>query len=96
MPKVELDNACRQQQLGEGWFPTLDDVPTHAATLTVPAIMRCVEISCVAPDARKAEAVCKTMNDPIGTQCPATVLRKHAKCTLWLDEASSSLLTADK
>ena len=51
---VELDDACRRQQLGEGWFASLDEVPTHAITLTVPAILRARSISCVAPDARKA------------------------------------------
>ena len=83
--KVELDDACRRQQLGEGWFPSLEAVPTHAMTLTVPAIMRCDVISCVVPDARKAPAVRATMQDEVSTACPATVLRTHPDCTLWLD-----------
>ena len=90
--QVVLDEACRKQQLGEGWFPTLADVPTHAITLTVPAIMRCKRISCVVPDARKARAVHATLNDPISVQCPATILRTHPECKLWLDEPSASLL----
>ena len=90
--KVALDDACRQQQHGEGWFPTLADVPTHAITLTVPAIMRCAAISCVVPDGRKAMAVRGTLNDPISTACPATILRTHPACTLWLDPPAASLI----
>ena len=54
---VELDDGCRKQQLGEGWFPTLEDVPTHALSLTIPAIMHCKTISCLVPDERKAQSV---------------------------------------
>jgi glucosamine-6-phosphate deaminase len=54
---VQLDDDCRRQQVGENWFPSLDETPTHAATLTVPAIMQSRQISCVVPDARKANAV---------------------------------------
>ena len=57
--RVKLDEACRKQQLGEGWFKTMADVPTHAITLTVPAIMRCRSISCVVPDERKARALAR-------------------------------------
>jgi glucosamine-6-phosphate deaminase len=90
--KVPLDTACRQQQLGEGWFATLDEVPTHAITLTVPAIMRCKRISCVVPDERKAKAVRGTLKDPISESCPGTILRTHPDCRLWLDTASAALL----
>lgn len=90
--KVALDDACRQQQHNEGWFPTLADVPTHAITLTVPAVMRCAAISCVVPDGRKAMAVRGTLNDPISTACPATILRTHPACTLWLDPPAASLI----
>jgi glucosamine-6-phosphate deaminase len=89
---VELDEACRKQQLGEGWFPTLEDVPTHALSLTIPAIMRCKAISCVVPDERKAEAVYNTLNAEISTACPATILRTHPDCVLYLDEGSASKL----
>jgi glucosamine-6-phosphate deaminase len=89
---VELDEACRKQQLGEGWFPTLDDVPTHALSLTISAIMRCKHISCVVPDERKAEAVYNTLNQEISTACPATILRTHPDCVLYLDESSASKL----
>lgn len=89
---VELDEKCRLQQLGEGWFPTLDDVPTHALSLTVPGIMRAERICCVVPDERKAEAVKNTLYGPVSTQCPASILRKHKHCTLFLDKTSASEL----
>jgi glucosamine-6-phosphate deaminase len=89
---VELDEACRRQQLGEGWFSTLEDVPTHALTLTIPAIMNCKVISCVVPDERKAEAVYNTLIAKIGTTCPATILRTHPDAVLYLDEGSASKL----
>ena len=85
---VDLDEACRRQQTGEGWFATLADVPKQALSLTIPAIMNCQTISCVVPDQRKAEAVGKTLYDPITTACPATVLRRHLDTTLFLDSES--------
>lgn len=89
---VELDDACRKQQQGEGWFPTFDDVPTHALTQTIPAIMRCKVISCVVPDERKSQAVYDTLNAEISTACPATILRTHPAAVLHLDEAAASKL----
>ncbi|WP_339710348.1 glucosamine-6-phosphate deaminase [uncultured Kriegella sp.] len=86
---VKLDEACRNQQLGEGWFPTFEDVPTHALTLTIPAIMGCKAISCVVPDERKANAVYDTLYAQIGTECPATILRKHQETVLFLDRESA-------
>lgn len=86
---VELDVACRMQQLGEGWFQTFADVPTHALSLTIPAIMRCRAISCVVPDARKTRAVRDALHGPISTACPASILRTHRNAVLWLDQASS-------
>jgi glucosamine-6-phosphate deaminase len=87
---VSLDEDCRNQQLGEGWFPTLDDVPKQALTLTIPAIMRCKTISCVVPDERKAAAIHNTLYGEIGTKCPATILRTHADTSLFLDTNSAS------
>lgn len=87
---VTLDEACRKQQLGEGWFPTLEDVPKEALTLTIPAILRCKSISCVVPDQRKAEAVHQTLYADISTRCPATILRTHSDATLFLDKAAAS------
>lgn len=89
---VELDEACRKQQLGEGWFTTFDDVPTHALSLTIPAIMDCKAISCVVPDERKAGAVFDTLNTGISVKCPATILRTHQNTILYLDKGSASKL----
>lgn len=89
---VELDEASRRQQLGEGWFPSFSDVPTHALSLTVPAIMSSKFISCVVPDARKAEAVYNTLNAEVSTACPATILRSHPNAILYLDKGSASRL----
>lgn len=87
---VELDEACRKQQLGEGWFPTFDDVPKKAFSLTIPAIMSCKIISCVVPDERKAKAVHDTLLGPIDVSCPASILRKHPNTVLFLDKASGA------
>jgi glucosamine-6-phosphate deaminase len=86
---VELDEACRKQQMGEGWFPTMDDVPRKAVTLTVTAIMNCRTISCVVPGERKAKAVYDTLNAAISEVCPATILRNHPDTTLFLDVSSA-------
>lgn len=93
---VELDEACRQQQAGEGWFKDLSSTPSHAATLTVPAIMRAQTISVVVPDQRKALAVKDALLGPISTSCPASVLRRHDNCVMWLDVAAASLYDAAK
>lgn len=91
---VELDKDCRKQQLGEGWFKSLDDVPTHALSLTIPAIMNARTISCVVPDLRKSAAVRNTLEGPVAESCPASILRKHPDATLFLDPNSATLLTA--
>ena len=89
---VELDEACRQQQLGEGWFPTLKDVPKEALTLTIPAILASKTISCVVPDQRKAQAVHNALYADISTRCPATILRTHPDVALFLDQAAASTI----
>lgn len=89
---VQLDDVSRNQQLGEGWFDTLDDVPKEAISLTIPAMMNAKVISCMVPDKRKAEAVYNTLNGEIATDCPATILRKHDNCVLFLDKDSASKL----
>jgi len=89
---VQLDDACRKQQFGEGWFPTMDEVPTEAMSLTIPAILHSKVISCVVPDDRKAEAVYNTLYADISTACPATILRNHSNTKLFLDEGSASKL----
>jgi glucosamine-6-phosphate deaminase len=89
---VGLDEACRRQQLGEGWFRTLDDVPAQALSLTIPAIMRSRVISCAVPDLRKAAAVRDALLGPIHPACPASILRRHPNARLFLDLQSASLL----
>lgn len=87
---VELDEACRNQQLGEGWFPTLNEVPKEALTLTITAILNSKVISCVVPDERKANAVYAALYSEINTDCPATVLRTHPDTTLFMDKTAGS------
>lgn len=89
---VNLDEACRRQQVGEGHFPDLDAVPPQALSMSIPAILEAKTISCVVPDRRKAEAVRCALEGPITPDCPASALRRHAHCRLFLDEESASLL----
>ena len=91
---VALDDACRRQQVHDGCFRALDDVPTHALTLTIPALFCAREISCVVPGGRKAQAVRDALLGPIAPSCPASILRTHPRAVLHLDEAAASLLPA--
>lgn len=90
---VELDLTCRQQQVNDGCFPTLADVPRHAFTLTVPVFRQAKRLSLHVPGPRKAEAVRATVQGPITTACPASILRLHADATLYVDTAAASLLS---
>ncbi len=92
--KVELDGACRQQQVNDGCFPDPASVPTHALTLTCPALMSGRAIVCVVPGPRKAAAVKATLEGPVSASCPATVLRQHPDAVLYLDADSASHLKA--
>jgi glucosamine-6-phosphate deaminase len=89
---VALDEACRRQQVGEGWFASLADVPTHALSMSIRQIMKSRQIVCTVPDGRKAEAVRRTVKGPVSAQCPASILQAHKDCTLYVDPASASLL----
>ena len=89
---VKLDEACRQQQVNDGCFAALADVPTHALTLTVPALLNCTYIFCIVPGERKADAVFNTLNSSISERYPSTALRKHNNTQLFLDKDSSRLL----
>jgi glucosamine-6-phosphate deaminase len=89
---VELDDACRRQQLGEGWFPTFDDVPKRAISMSIQQIMKSKLIVCSVPDRRKAEAVRNSLKGPVTPDVPASILQKHANVTVYLDRASASLL----
>lgn len=89
---VNLDEDCRRQQLGEGWFPTLDDVPKQAISMSIHQILAAKEIICTVPDARKAQAVQRTVEGPISPMAPASSLQQHSATTLFLDRPSASLL----
>lgn len=89
MKLVALDDECKQQQFAEGWFPTLADVPSRAATLTIPTLMRVPKLIASVPGPRKTHIVYRTLTEPVSTACPATVLRRHPDCTLYLDEDSA-------
>jgi glucosamine-6-phosphate deaminase len=89
---VELDEACRRQQVGEGHFPSVEDVPAEALTMTCPALMRAAHLVCSVPDARKAKAVADAVRGPLTERCPASLLRKHPDARLYLDKESASLL----
>lgn len=89
---VELDRACREQQVGEGHFPSVEKVPATAMTVTVPALLRARQVIAVVPEARKAPAVQAALTGPVATACPASALRTAAGVTLHLDRGSASLL----
>ena len=89
---VALDEACRRQQVGEGWFKSVDEVPKQAVSMTVQQILKAGEILCIVPDSRKAEAVRGTVEGPISPAVPASILRTHPNTTLYLDLEAASLL----
>jgi glucosamine-6-phosphate deaminase len=90
---VELDDACRRQQLGEGWFPTFDDVPRRAISMSVNQILKSAAIICTVPDDRKATAVQQALEGPISPRCPASALQNHADVQVYLDEPAASKLS---
>ena len=89
---VKLDEVCRQQQVNDGCFKSINDVPTHAITLTVPTLFNANYLFCIVPAPTKANAVYETINGTIDEHCPATVLRLHDNAKLYLDNESSKLL----
>ncbi|NOZ39309.1 MAG: glucosamine-6-phosphate deaminase [Planctomycetes bacterium] len=91
---VDLDEACRQQQFGEGWFDSLEAVPKQAVSMSIRQIMKSRHIVCSVPDQRKAEAVRNSLEGPVSNQVPASILQKHEQTTLYLDNDSASLLKA--
>lgn len=90
---VNLDEACRKQQLGEGWFPTLEDVPRQAISMTIREIMKAKEILCITPDQRKAKAIQACFDDGISPNAPASILQNHPATIIHLDQESASLLS---
>ena len=89
---VRLDEACRRQQVGEGWFDSITRVPESAISMSIRQILRTREIICVVPDARKAVPVTAALEGPISPAVPASVLREHPNVTMYLDRASAALL----
>lgn len=86
--EVALDQPCRQQQVNDGCFASLGQVPTHALTVTIPALMAAKSLYCVVPGKTKAQAVATTLLGPVDTSCPASILRTHPQSTLFLDADS--------
>jgi glucosamine-6-phosphate deaminase len=89
---VKLDHECKMQQVREEHFPSLEAVPPFAYTLTIPALCSARKMVCIAPEKRKARAVKEALQGPVGTPCPASILRRQKHCTLLLDHDSASLL----
>jgi glucosamine-6-phosphate deaminase len=89
---VKLDQVCRQQQVNDNCFAQLKDVPTHAFTLTIPALLKADYMICIVPASNKAKAIYHTLNDEISENCPATILRTQENAVLYLDNVSSVLL----
>lgn len=92
---VTLDDACRRQQVGEGWFASVADVPTRAISMSIRQILKARQILCIVPDARKAAAVQACVEGDVSPMAPASILRTHANTTLYLDRESASLLEAE-
>lgn len=89
---VDLDEDCRKQQVGEGWFATLNDVPRRAISMSIRQILKARHILCIVPDQRKAEAVRNSVESTVSPKRPASILQKHSNVTLYLDREASSLL----
>ena len=89
---VNLDEACRRQQVGEGWFASIDEVPTRAISMSIQQMMKARELLVIVPDARKAAAVKATLEGDIQPEVPASIIRNHANITLYLDEPAASML----
>lgn len=90
---VTLDDACRRQQVSEGWFAVPEEVPRQALTLTIPTLFRVPKLIVSVPGSRKATAVRRTLEDTISTDCPSTLLRTHPDVTLYLDVDSAAALS---
>jgi glucosamine-6-phosphate deaminase len=89
---VTLDTACRKQQMGEGWFKTIDDVPKQAISMSIRQIMKSSAIVCTVPDARKADAVKACLEGSVTPTAPGSILQQHKNTTIFLDNDSASLL----
>lgn len=90
--EVQLDEMCRNQQVHDGCFPSLEQVPRRALTLTVPTLMAAGQLFCSVPGSTKAQAVYRTLHGEIGEECPATAMRRHPHATLYCDADSAQML----
>ncbi len=90
---VELDEACRRQQVGEGWFASVEEVPSQAISMSIRQILKARRIQCVVPDARKAEAVARCLEGPVSPMAPASILQDHPDVTVYLDEPAAAGLS---
>jgi len=89
---VNLDEACRRQQVGEGWFARIDDVPTRAISMSIRQMMKASEVLLIVPDARKAQAVKAALDGEVTPEVPASIIRTHPNLTLYVDEPAASML----
>lgn len=92
---VNLDEACRRQQLGEGWFKSLEEVPRRALSMTIKQVLKAKQIIAIVPDARKAAAVAMCLNGAVSPMAPASILKTHPNTTIYLDQFSASLLNRE-
>jgi glucosamine-6-phosphate deaminase len=92
---VTLDDACRRQQVGEGWFPAIENVPAQALSMSIQQILKAKTIICVVPDARKANAVKASLEGAVTPDVPASILQRHADVTVYLDRDAAALLSAE-
>jgi glucosamine-6-phosphate deaminase len=92
MKIVQLDEICRRQQAAEGWFKNFQEVPDRAMTLTIPTLFRVPKLILSVPGPRKAKIIRRTLEDPISTTCPATILRTHPDATVYLDREAAAEL----
>jgi glucosamine-6-phosphate deaminase len=94
--RVNLDETCRRQQVGEAHFPNVGAVPCEALTLTCPTLMSATHLVCRVPERRKAEAVRSALEGPVTPICPASLVRTHPRAVIFLDIESASLLSVEK
>jgi glucosamine-6-phosphate deaminase len=92
---VELDKRCRMQQVGEGWFQSLEQVPARAISMSVRQILKSKQLVATVPDLRKAEAVKNALEGPVTPQCPASIVQQHENCFIFLDEPAASRLSGE-
>ncbi|MEM7043402.1 MAG: hypothetical protein AAF543_11385 [Pseudomonadota bacterium] len=93
---LELDDACRRQQVGEGWFETFDDVPSHAISMSTHQMMSSEKLILSVSGTEKAKAILDVVEDPITNIHPASIIRDHGDCSLHLDPAAAAMLSKDR